>query len=443
MNRARLMKTVILPLLLAALATVGLYQTLANRPTDPAGPAVETVRVVVATRSIPPLTVLTAEMVDVREVPAAYAISGSLYSTDACLGRVAMVPLALGEVVLTSKISTQQAASASLSFAIRPGKRAMTVQVDEISGVAAFPRPGDHVDLLVTFRPLPQPSGSTDPVEQRTRLLMEGVAVLAVVQEFSAPNDATPREIKGYTSLTLEVTPEQGAIIAAAEAQGWLRYMLRPTLDDTMVGQFDISNVELQREGATLDTHVARRVRFEVRLLEIDVAALSGLGYRLAGTSVNGLTASQAASISGLVLQNQAKVLHTAVTNTSNRTMVSVGFGGEFRAADEAGTHLIPYGLDVWLCPLDYGQPTMVVDSRLSLTVVDSRTAGFPASSTISVAAAERLGAGEVLMVLGLASAEDFAAAAAGTRHLLPLDLVTEPLASGERILVVLIAPSL
>ncbi len=271
MNRARVMRTVVLPLVVALVATLALYQ-LVSRQAGKTGPSsVETTSVVVAARAIPSHTLITSDMVAIQQVPTTYVLPGSVFTVEGCLGRVSLVPIASGEIILSSKVTGSKPGSAGLSYIIPQGKRALTLQVDEIIGVAGFPQPGDKLDMLVTYV-------SATTHEQRTRMLMEAIPVLAVVQSPVAPESGAARDLKGYTSLTVEVTPEQAATIVLAESEGLLRMMLRPALDTTTAGDFAVSASFLNEPGNVLNPNAERRIGFEVRVLELDAAAMTGLG---------------------------------------------------------------------------------------------------------------------------------------------------------------------
>jgi Flp pilus assembly protein CpaB len=79
------------------------------------------------------------------------------------------------EPVLRSKI-TGAGQRASLSLLLQPGKRAVTVRVDDVRGVAGFVLPGDFVDVVLI---------SEDPAAKResySEILLHYVKVLAIDQ---------------------------------------------------------------------------------------------------------------------------------------------------------------------------------------------------------------------------------------------------------------------
>src|SRR5262245_32180934 len=62
--------------------------------------------------------------------------------------RVALGPMQRNELILKTKV-TGPGQRASLSSLLDQGKRAVTVRVDDVRGVAGFVLPGDRVDVVL------------------------------------------------------------------------------------------------------------------------------------------------------------------------------------------------------------------------------------------------------------------------------------------------------
>lgn len=111
-----------------------------------------------------------------------------------------------------------------LSHLVSPGMRAVTVRVDDVTGVAGFVLPGNRVDLLTT-RKLPNSEVSL------TELILQNVKVLAVDQQVSQDKDL-PLNAK---TVTMELTPsDAGRIVEFAET-GALQMTLRNPLDKSPI----------------------------------------------------------------------------------------------------------------------------------------------------------------------------------------------------------------
>jgi len=104
--------------------------------------------VVVATGDIPLGTPLEAGMLTTLSWPPSQEPAGAARDPGALIGRVTRSALTRHEPVLEGKLAAV-GARGGLSAAIAPGKRAITVKVNEVMGVAGFALPGGLVDVMV------------------------------------------------------------------------------------------------------------------------------------------------------------------------------------------------------------------------------------------------------------------------------------------------------
>jgi pilus assembly protein CpaB len=132
-------------------------------------------------------------------------------------GRVLTMPLGKGEPLLLSKLAPEGTA-AGLGGLLKDTMRAFTVKVDDVSGVAGFINPGDRVDVLMSA-PVLESRG-----EQISKIILQDVKVLTAGQVWQ-PNSRN--EPKSFSTVTLEVTPEQSEVLNLASTQGKVRLTLR------------------------------------------------------------------------------------------------------------------------------------------------------------------------------------------------------------------------
>src|SRR5262245_10501428 len=132
--------------------------------------------------------------------------------------RVVLTPLQRNEPILRSKVSGS-GGRAALSSMLEEGKRAVTIRVDDVRGVAGFVLPADRVDVVL-IRTETRSSGTT---ETYSDVLIEDVKVLAVDQ-LSNERSEQPTVAK---AVTLEVTTEQAQKITLAANIGKLSLILR------------------------------------------------------------------------------------------------------------------------------------------------------------------------------------------------------------------------
>jgi len=138
--------------------------------------------------------------------------------------RVVRTDIKRGEPILESKLAPP-GTTGGLSAVVAAGKRAMTVRVNDVVGVAGFALPGNYVDILVNM----QANGDTPAGQARSisKIVLERILVLAVAQE-SAVDDSKPRVVN---AVTLELTPEQVEKLDLARSIGSLSLVLRNQVD--------------------------------------------------------------------------------------------------------------------------------------------------------------------------------------------------------------------
>ena len=105
-------------------------------------------QVFIATADISPGTALSGTAVKAVTWPQAVIPPNCASSMRELENRVVKVPIPQGNPVLFSMLAPVGTA-AGLSGILDDGKRALTVKVDEVAGVAGFVHPGDHVDVLM------------------------------------------------------------------------------------------------------------------------------------------------------------------------------------------------------------------------------------------------------------------------------------------------------
>jgi pilus assembly protein CpaB len=113
-----------------------------------------------------------------------------------------------------------------LSALITEGKRAITVRVNDVIGVAGFALPGNYVDIIVSTQKelAPADKGRDQSI---SKIVLERILVLAVAQEVGR-DETKPRVVN---AVTLEVTPEQAENLDLARSVGTLSLALRNQVD--------------------------------------------------------------------------------------------------------------------------------------------------------------------------------------------------------------------
>jgi pilus assembly protein CpaB len=171
---------------------------------------------------------LVGQLVRSRELatvdwPLEYLPQGAHADPAALEGRVLRRPLAAGEPVLESAL-LPEGARAGLISVIDPMRRAMSVQVDPVIGVAGFVVPGAHVDVIGTVQP--------DQGEPVSKVLLQDVEVLAIDQKLEEAEEGEPELVQ---VVTLEVSPADAEKLTFAAHEGRLQLALRNPTDREVV----------------------------------------------------------------------------------------------------------------------------------------------------------------------------------------------------------------
>lgn len=141
------------------------------------------------------------------------------------VNRTVVTPVAENELVLERKLASKGGGD-SLSALIEPGMRAISVKVDDTTGVAGFVQPGTRVDVLFT-RILPNGDAATTTILQNIKVVAYGKQL-----EVAKPDSKAPLAGGGQTVATLLVTQEDSERVALAVQRGRIHLVLRNPLDD-------------------------------------------------------------------------------------------------------------------------------------------------------------------------------------------------------------------
>lgn len=200
------------------------------------------VKVVVAAKDLPEGTALDEAAVAVVEVPKKFVQPGAASAVTDVLDRVTSVPLLRGAQILEAMF--RPAGEEGVARKIPLDKRAYSIAVNEVTGVAGLVRPGDFVDVIVTAQTGSMQQGRAVAESSLARVLLQNVLVLAANQTSTAgvgPR-ATPKQQaagslasgaeggKGpelVRTLTLALSAEEVQKCALAQQIGALSVALR------------------------------------------------------------------------------------------------------------------------------------------------------------------------------------------------------------------------
>ena len=149
---ARMRITLVLLLALAAGGglALGTYRYMQNVPVKTV--SMPTKPVVVAAVDLELGAQIKADDLHVVEWPASSVPNGAFSTPDEVVGRGLVMPVIQNEPILPMKLAGKDA-GAGLPVVIPEGKRAVSVRVNDVIGVAGYVLPGTHVDVLATATP--------------------------------------------------------------------------------------------------------------------------------------------------------------------------------------------------------------------------------------------------------------------------------------------------
>jgi pilus assembly protein CpaB len=210
----------------------------ANEEIEAAKQPPDTVPVVVAVKTLEMGVMIDKESLALRHLLPEMVPQDSVFNEiEAVEGRTPRTQILPNEIIRRGRLASADA-GVGLNALIRKGKRAMTVEVDQESGVGGFIQPGNYVDIIVTIRPDDQAGRAA----WATETILEGIPVLTVGNPKPEPEASGDDKSKKRTrlvtrrqkpSVTLELDPQEAEKLALAVSKGDIHLVLRGDLDIT------------------------------------------------------------------------------------------------------------------------------------------------------------------------------------------------------------------
>ena len=183
-----------------------------------------TVGIVVASQTIPVGTSIERTSVKIVPWPKEFQPDGALSEVDAVVGKLARATIEKNQPLAESLVVSQ--GTGLMPLPITEGMRAMSVKVENVTGVSGFVTPSSRVDVLVSGTP--DGNGSQ---EQRSKVILQNIRVLATGTSIEQRNDK-PVEVP---TVTLLVSPEDAEKLTLATRQEPVRLALRNYRDEDLV----------------------------------------------------------------------------------------------------------------------------------------------------------------------------------------------------------------
>jgi pilus assembly protein CpaB len=220
MTRVRIFTVLVIALAAGGTLAFGTYRFLENQPVQTV--TVPTRKVVVANADLSLGSELRRDDLKAIEWPASAVPAESFQDPAELVGRGLIASVVTNEPILPGKLASKEAGS-GLPPIIPAGKRALSVRVNEVIGVAGYVLPGTRVDVVATQ----SPNGRTE--DMTSKVVLSNVEVLTAGTRLEQDTqDGKPMQV---TVVTLVVTPEEAERLTLASSEGKIQLALRNPLD--------------------------------------------------------------------------------------------------------------------------------------------------------------------------------------------------------------------
>jgi pilus assembly protein CpaB len=250
-------------------------------------PVIETIDVLVAKSGMATGSFIRADALEWRAWPKDGVVDDYLVRGEATeeelAGAVARTKLFAGEPITRSRV-VHKGDQGFLAAVLDPSRRAVSIPVDAVRGIAGFIFPGDRVDVLLTFSRTVQNEGADDSSTRHfSETLLTRVRILAIDQSVDSGEKGAAQVA---STATLEVTPKQAEKIAIGLQLGSLSLSLHslavaepePEID-VLIRKASFDGAEPARPGAPAEPEEPEEP--DSYTGEIDVLHMIGKPYGL------------------------------------------------------------------------------------------------------------------------------------------------------------------
>ena len=188
----------------------------------------EMVKVVSAKSDIAPRTRIQESMLQVIEMPPDSVPNGAITNMSEVVNSPARIQIFSGDVITQQKVY-HESGQAGFVGSIPPDCRAVSIGVNDITGVAGFAKPGDYVDLVLVEKDEKNKSATSN-------ILLQNVLLLSINKDMNADSANSSSEgessatnaINNPTIATFALRPDETLKLVSASKLGEIYLLLRP-----------------------------------------------------------------------------------------------------------------------------------------------------------------------------------------------------------------------
>jgi pilus assembly protein CpaB len=204
---------------------------------------------VVASTDVPLGTLLTAALVEEQSVDLTAKPDGSYTLESEVIGQTVTTQLTRGQIIDARAFSTTTL-DPNVARLLETGRRAMSVRVDQVSGVGTLIRPGDRVDVVIGIAGADKfPVVTADPQTDQVTVIpgINATSVKAIIQNIEVvgtllppPSQEAPQEGADESApalneqnqiVILAVSAQESEVIRFAQIDGSITLVLRSPED--------------------------------------------------------------------------------------------------------------------------------------------------------------------------------------------------------------------
>lgn len=206
-------------------------------------PQTNLVQVVAAKQDIPERTVVKEDMLKVVEVPSELVPEGAFRDVADAVDHPTSTAIQQGDIMTSRKVYVD-IRMAGFTGIIPPDCRAVTIPINDVTGVSGFAHPGDYVDIMII--------SGTKENGINGRIILQDVLLLGINRTADLPNtptgdssqkDSGQKDDAGSQAVgnvntkassdtmataTVALKPADALKLAAASQEGTLYLVLRP-----------------------------------------------------------------------------------------------------------------------------------------------------------------------------------------------------------------------
>ena len=206
-------------------------------------PQTNLVQVVAAKQDIPERTVVREDMLKVVEVPSELVPEGAFHDVADAIDHPTSTAIQQGDIMTSRKVYVD-IRMAGFTGIIPPDCRAVTIPINDVTGVSGFAHPGDYVDIMII--------SGTKENGINGRIILQDVLLLGINRTADLPNtptgdsskkdgdkkdDASAQNVGNVNTkassdtmatATVALKPADALKLAAASQEGTLYLVLRP-----------------------------------------------------------------------------------------------------------------------------------------------------------------------------------------------------------------------